>query len=149
MPPSDPQPSPPPPPSETPPPESPPITPEPTVVTDYCLSGPPCPWIYRDGEMIRQGDVDGSPPEAQRQAGPRPCEQPTLDISGTTARVTSPVAVSARTGPGRHFPPAYQFAPGDLVTVVCWADGAMVEGSSRWERLSDGNWLPGAYVSSS
>ncbi|HEX2417848.1 MAG TPA: peptidoglycan DD-metalloendopeptidase family protein [Micromonosporaceae bacterium] len=64
-----------------------------------------------------------------------------VDVSGT---------LNKRSGPGTSYPIVGTVADGTTVTITCSSNGTSHSGrwwtTSRWEKLSDGTWVSGAYV---
>ncbi len=124
----------------------------PITVIDSCLDGVgDCPTTSTTPTTQPPFHADPFDKRPQDEggdaAGPPPCGGASEGGGAVTYQVTGTDAFSTRTGPGRHFPPAGKLSPGDPVEVVCWTDGAVVVGSSRWDRLSDGTRAPDAYHS--
>ena len=57
-------------------------------------------------------------------------------------------AVTLRAGPGVQYPPVQEIGAGTPVDVTCQAHGAMFGGSTVWNRLTGGQWVPDAMTDS-
>lgn len=82
------------------------------------------------------------------RVGPPACAATSMAASAATYSVagTGGAGVVARPMPAPQYPQSYALEEGAPVSVVCWADGAPVNGSTKWDRLADGNWVPDVYL---
>jgi uncharacterized protein YraI len=62
-------------------------------------------------------------------------------------RNTKEGALAGRSGPGRRYRAVRSFGAGDRVQVLCQARGSSVRGSSVWDKLGSGVYVPDAHVS--
>jgi hypothetical protein len=61
-------------------------------------------------------------------------------------RITADSAVRARRGPARSSRSVDRHRPGTSVNVVCQTRGGRAGGSTVWDKLGDGSYLPDAFV---
>lgn len=88
------------------------------------------------------------PPTTVMAAGPTRCGGDSTQTSHLyNVRGAGPDGVAVRSGPSPLLPARYTAADGDSVAVVCYMDGVVVGGSTRWDRLSNGLWVADAYLS--
>lgn len=112
----------------------------PITVIDACLDGvgdcPPAATTTTTLPPFHEDPLDEPADDQGEPGGPPRCGAATDSGGGATYQVTGADPFSARTGPGRHFPPARKLSTGDAVDVVCWLDGEVAVGSARWDRAA-------------
>jgi len=87
-------------------------------------------------------------PVIEGAASPPACANVDAPQTGSIYKVvgTDANGVGVRPAPAPYYPVSYSLNEGDRVTVVCWMEGVEVNGSTRWHRLDDGNWVPYSYL---
>jgi surface antigen len=69
-------------------------------------------------------------------------------VSGVPAQAVGNAKIDLRFGPGTQYGITGSITDGRLVTIVCTTSSEPVAGSSIWDKLGNGSWVPDALVHS-